>query len=192
MEYRLRPWVSWTFLQNNNHLAYHFLNCLMIVLLQKNSMKPRVAVYILWIKYIYLIYIYLSLLYYSSILDFERSPYYIALGSTHTHKVIYIYIYIYIYVSTVSRDCRIRRLNLCRGGKTSFPTRVLIYDTKLSDDEALVLENWGMWNTLSLPSLQCPFWSWLLVPVKITLWVKYNYLIIYYTWNYSTVCKKNS
>ena len=37
---------------------------------------------------IYLIYIYLLLLYNSSILDIEYSPYYIALGSTHTHKVI--------------------------------------------------------------------------------------------------------
>ena len=33
-------------------------------------------------------YIYLLLLYYSSFLDIEYSPYYIALGSTHTHKVI--------------------------------------------------------------------------------------------------------
>ena len=35
MEYRLRPRVSWSFLQNNNHQAvkkmeFHFLNCLMI------------------------------------------------------------------------------------------------------------------------------------------------------------------
>ena len=39
--------------------------------------------------YIYLIYIYLLLLlYYSSILNIEHSPYYIALGLTQTHKVI--------------------------------------------------------------------------------------------------------
>ena len=39
--------------------------------------------------YIYLIYIYLLLfLFNSSILDIEHSPYYIALGSTQTHKVI--------------------------------------------------------------------------------------------------------
>ena len=43
MEYCLQPWVSWSFLQNNNHQAFHLLNCLMIVVLQKNSMKPRVA-----------------------------------------------------------------------------------------------------------------------------------------------------
>ena len=41
-----------------------------------------------WIEYIYLIYIYLLLLYNSSILDIEHYPYYIALGSTQTHKVI--------------------------------------------------------------------------------------------------------
>ena len=34
----------------------------MIVVLQKNSMKPRVAVYIPWIKYIYLMYIYLFII----------------------------------------------------------------------------------------------------------------------------------
>ena len=33
-----------------------------------------------------IIYIYI---YNSSILDIEHSPYFIALGSTHTHKVIY-------------------------------------------------------------------------------------------------------
>ena len=38
--------------------------------------------------YIYIIYIYLLLLYDSSNLDIEHSPYYIALGLTHTHKVI--------------------------------------------------------------------------------------------------------
>ena len=40
--------------------------------------------------YIYIyIYIYnIIYYYYSSILDIEHSPYYIALASTHTHKVI--------------------------------------------------------------------------------------------------------
>ena len=38
-------------------------------------------------EYIY-IYMYLLLLYNSSILDIEHSLYYIALGSTQTHKVI--------------------------------------------------------------------------------------------------------
>ena len=40
------------------------------------------------IKNINLIYIYLLLLYNSSILDIKHSPYYIALGSPQTHKVI--------------------------------------------------------------------------------------------------------
>ena len=48
-----------------------------------------------WITYIYIYNIYLFiylllllLLYNSSILNIEHSPCYIALGSTHTHKVI--------------------------------------------------------------------------------------------------------
>ena len=41
-----------------------------------------------WWIYIYISNIYLSLLYNSSILDTEHSLYYIALGSTYTHKVI--------------------------------------------------------------------------------------------------------
>ena len=52
------------------------------IVLQKNFLKPRVAEYFPWIKYI------LLLLYDSSILDIEHSPYYIALGLTHTHKVV--------------------------------------------------------------------------------------------------------
>ena len=60
----------------------------MIVVLQKTTWNPGVAVKIPLMKYIYLIYIYLLLLYNSSILDIEHSPYYVALGSTQTHKVI--------------------------------------------------------------------------------------------------------
>ena len=65
--------------------------------------------------YIY-IFIYLLLLYNSSILDIEHSPYHIALGSTHAHKVIlvttntliiYIYIiYIYIFKKDLFRIAR--------------------------------------------------------------------------------------
>ena len=40
------------------------------------------------IRFINQLYIYLLLLYNSSILDIEHSPYYIALGSPQTHKVI--------------------------------------------------------------------------------------------------------
>ena len=58
MENILQPWVSWRFLQNKNHQAVK-----MIVVLQKNFMKPRVAEYFSWIIYIYIyIYIYLLLL----------------------------------------------------------------------------------------------------------------------------------
>ena len=60
----------------------------MIGFTAKNSREHSVAVYIPSIKYIYLIYIYLLLLYNTSILDTERSPYYIGFGSTHTHKVV--------------------------------------------------------------------------------------------------------
>ena len=62
----------------------------MIIVLQKTPWNPVVTVYIPWIKYIYLIYInlLLLLLYNSSILDIEHSPYYIELASTHTHEVI--------------------------------------------------------------------------------------------------------
>ena len=77
MEFRVRPLGFMEFfLQNNNHPAVN---------------KIFLTIYIQWIpwiEYIYLIYIYLLLLYSSSILDIEHSPYNIALGSTHTHRVI--------------------------------------------------------------------------------------------------------
>ena len=93
MEFELRPWVSWSFLQNNNHQAvkkiFHFLNCLMIVVLQKTPWNPRIAVQIPWIRYINLIYIYLL--------------------------YIYIYIYIYVYITLVTiltlLEKRKRKLN---------------------------------------------------------------------------------
>ena len=50
--------------------------------IEKYSQKPFHG-----IKYIILIYIYL-LLYDSSTLDIDHSPYYIPLGSTQTHEVI--------------------------------------------------------------------------------------------------------
>ena len=49
----------------------------------------NVYIYIyIYIRCIYLIYIYLLLLYNSSILDIEHSPYYIELVSAYTHKEI--------------------------------------------------------------------------------------------------------
>ena len=52
------------FLQNNNHPAVKKMEGInwMIVVLQKNSIKPRVAVYIPWIKYIYKSNIYLFII----------------------------------------------------------------------------------------------------------------------------------
>ena len=82
------------FLQNNNHQAAIKMKkksawglfCKKLYETQGSQFKFH------GIKYIYLIYIYLLLLllllYYSSILDIEYSPYYIALGSTHTNKLI--------------------------------------------------------------------------------------------------------
>ena len=52
-------------------------------------MRHKVAEYFPWIKYIYVKYISIYYHYYNiSILDIEHSPYYIALGLTHNHKVI--------------------------------------------------------------------------------------------------------
>ena len=36
--------------------------------------------------------------------------------------------------------------------------KCLVYDTKKSDDEVMVLEIWGMWSTLLLPLLPSPLW----------------------------------
>ena len=60
----------------------------MIVVLLKIHETQRLQTNFHGIRYINLIYIYLLLLYNSSILDIEHSPYHIALGSTVTHKVI--------------------------------------------------------------------------------------------------------
>ena len=66
------------------HNAYIYL-CINIYILHMNVLYIYIYIFI----YIYLIYIYLLLLLYnSSILDIEHTPYYIALGLTHTHKVI--------------------------------------------------------------------------------------------------------
>ena len=75
------------------------------ICLAKTPWNPDVVVYIPWIRYIYNTCMYLALLYNSSNLDNEHSPYYIALdanaqsGLVTTNTVmIYIYIYIYIYI----------------------------------------------------------------------------------------------
>ena len=43
-----------------------------------------------------------------------------------------------------------------------------VYNTKLSDDEAPVMEPWGMWSTPSLPLLPCPHRSGVVVPVRVS------------------------
>ena len=41
MENSLRPWVSWSFLQKNNHQAVKKMERWMIVVLQKTPRNPR-------------------------------------------------------------------------------------------------------------------------------------------------------
>ena len=72
-----------------------------------------------------------------------------------------------------------------RSGRNSL---VLIYGSNwtsvlsmTSSGEALVLELWGILSTSSLLYSQSGG------PVRVYLWVKYSYLIIYYTWNHLTV-----
>ena len=43
MEYCLKPWVSWSFLQNNYHQAVKKMESPDDCCFAKNSMKPRVA-----------------------------------------------------------------------------------------------------------------------------------------------------
>ena len=76
----------------------YLLNCLMIVVLQKTPLNPwlqiifrelYIYIYIYLLLSLLLLLLLLSLLLYNcSILDIEHSPYYIALGSTFTHRVI--------------------------------------------------------------------------------------------------------
>ena len=89
MEYRLQPWVSWIFFCKTTiirQLRWCFAVQKMFCK-KLHETQGRNLYSMNWI-YIYLIYIYLLLLYNSSILDIEHSLYYIALGSTHTYKVI--------------------------------------------------------------------------------------------------------
>ena len=47
------------------------------------------------------------------------------------------------------------------------------YDTKQSDGEApVMLELWGMWSTLSLPSFPGPLWSEVVAPDRVPSMVK--------------------
>ena len=66
-------------------------------------------------------------------------------------------------VSPVSWGCRIRQLHLCRGANPP-PHECSKYDIKQSDDEAPILEIWGMQNTSSLPLLPSPLWPRVVSP----------------------------
>ena len=60
---------------------------------------------------------------------------------------------------------RIHQLLLCRGVKT--PNECPEYDTKESDGEVpAMLELWGIWSTLLLPSLPGPLWPRVVAPDK--------------------------
>ena len=51
------------------------------------------------------------------------------------------------------------------------PTGTLLecpgYDNKPNDDEAPVLDLWGMWSTPSLALLPGPTWHWVVIPVRV-------------------------
>ena len=59
----------------------------------------------------------------------------------------------------VNWDCRIHRLHLCRGIR--HPSECPVYDTKQSDGEAPVMQEfWEMQSIHFLPSFQCPLWPY--------------------------------
>ena len=73
------------------------------------------------------------------------------------------------WANLVGLGCRIRRLYLCTGvrPRPASHNECLGYDTKQSDEEASLLEIWWMWSTPSLPLLPGPFWSEVVVPVRV-------------------------
>ena len=61
--------------------------------------------------------------------------------------------------------CRIYRLQLCRGVRPLPANKCPGYDTKQSDGEVpVILELWGIWSTLLLPSLQASLWPGTVAP----------------------------
>ena len=62
---------------------------------------------------------------------------------------------------------RIHRLHLCRGLRHPHFPKSPWYDIKQSDDEAPVLEPWGMWSTPSLLSLPGPLWPGVVVSDRV-------------------------
>ena len=68
----------------------------------------------------------------------------------------------------VSWGCRIHQLHLCRSVRPPPPNECPRYDTKQSNGEApVMLELWGMWNTLSLPLLLGPLWPGVVAPDRV-------------------------
>ena len=67
---------------------------------------------------------------------------------------------------TIGWGCKKHWLLLCRGVR--LPNKCPRYDTEQSDGEVpIMLELWGMWSTLWLPSLPGPLWPGVVAPCKI-------------------------
>ena len=109
---------------------------------------------------------------------------------------------------------RIYQLLLYWGVKLPF-CECPVYDTKLSDGEASVLELWWMWSTPSLPLHSVPLWPGVIILVRVpsmglmeifnhllylepfncrNIWVMLKKLLVLNsnTWNQLTVCKQMS
>ena len=72
-----------------------------------------------------------------------------------------------IYIYPVGSGCRLHRLYLCRRVRP-LPNECLVYDTKQSDDEVLVmLELWRSRSTPSLPSLPGPLLPGVVAPDRV-------------------------
>ena len=93
----------------------------------------------------------------------------------------------------------------CTSAET--PPHSLEYDPKQFDDEAPVLEIWGMGSTPSFPLLPGPLWPRVVAPDRIlsmgqiwhfklcaNKWLMLIKLLVIHsnTWNHLTVCKQNN
>ena len=79
----------------------------------------------------------------------------------------------------VGWGCRIYRLHPCRGIR--HPQRVSWIWHKQPDGAApVMLELWGMRNTLSLPSLSGSLWPWVVAPYRVLSMgqIELNYIIM--------------
>ena len=136
------------FIRNTNYFclyfsifdSFHFLNCLMICCFAKKTpWNPGSQSKFQELDiYIFNIYSFIIVIYNSSILDIEHSPYYIALGSTHTHKVIqwqqhcfivYNIVYIYIYTSI---DVYMYLAPICKNSRSLLKEICVLYNISTS------------------------------------------------------------